>query len=285
VTKNALGSVAATALILWLHAGLAKEARWYTATAGGAVAVICLLLSRSSTSGMAASFAAVLLLLLYSPHAIRRHSRLLVAVCLAVLVMYFLAMLQLVPAFDFMLAPVSMATGKDQSFTGRTTIWEVLYQHIRLRPYLGNGYGAYWTGKNPLAESYAMVKRTYFYPTEGHNGYLDVLNDLGAVGEICLVGYLAGYLRQSMRLLAVGSNQGMLYLALFFQQLIINLSESSWLNGLRWEFAIMTLATFAMARELAQQSLNGSWAARASYRLDPRLRHNVRIGSNPDLAH
>jgi O-antigen ligase len=95
----------------------------------------------------------------------------------------------------------------------------------------------------------------YFYPTEAHNGYLDIINDLGILGAIVLVGYLVVYVRQALQLFAVERTQGALYLSVVFEQLIANLSESRWLNVLCIEFVIMTLCTVSIARGLLDERL------------------------------
>ena len=59
--KNGLGSLAAIALILWLHALLSKEKPWWLAGLGIAVSLICLVRSRSSSSIMGAAFACPLM--------------------------------------------------------------------------------------------------------------------------------------------------------------------------------------------------------------------------------
>jgi O-antigen ligase len=131
-------------------------------------------------------------------------------------------------------------------------------EHIAQSPFLGSGYGAYWVGSVFSSPSYEMIRRLNFYPTEGHNGYLDVINDLGMVGGFVLLGYLLTYLRQALRLYATVRTQGALYLALMFQQLVANLSESRWFNVLSIEFVIVTLATVSMGRILMQQRQNRS---------------------------
>jgi hypothetical protein len=91
----------------------------------------------------------------------------------------------------------------------------------------------------------------YFYPTESHNGYLEVANDLGFVGLACLIGYLIVFVRQSLQLMKVDRAQGALYLAFFFQQAVANLSESYWLAiNAGYVFIFMTLLTISMSRSL-----------------------------------
>ena len=59
------------------------------------------------------------------------------------------------------------------------------------------------------------------------------MNDLGFVGLICLLGYLTVYVRQSLQLFRSDRPQGALYLALFFQQAMTNLSETA--GSRQWE--------------------------------------------------
>lgn len=248
--KNALGGLAATAFILWWHAWLCRETPPWITVLGAVISGTCLLHSRSSTSIMATAFGCILLLMmLRSPPGLRRYIPYFIALFVVALLLYSLAVLKLVPGSDLLLSPITALTGKDQTFSGRTAIWAVLNEHIALRPLLGSGYGAYWL-ESPGSPSMIMLQRVYFYPTEGHNGYLDVINDLGALGGVCLLGYLVCFLRQGLRILKAIPGQGALYLTLLFVQMIGNLSESRWFNALDFSFIIMTTATFAMARTL-----------------------------------
>jgi len=254
--KNGLGSISGIALLFWCHAWLSNESRRLFILPCAALAAICLVGSRSSTSLMATVFAVfLLLLLLRSPTGLRRYMPYVVGVFLIALLVYSLTILQVVPGLEFLLQPITAMTGKDLTFSGRTAIWQVVIDHIRQNPFWGSGYGAYWTGAVPWSPSYETVRRLYFYPTEAHSGYLDIINDLGTLGGVILVGYLIVYVRQALRLFAIERTQGALYLSLFFEQLIANLSESRWLNVLCIEFVIMTLCTVAIARSLLDERL------------------------------
>lgn len=256
--KNGLGALSGIALILWFHAWLAREVRLLPALAGGAVAVTCLVLSRSSTSLAATAFVMLfLVMLMRSPHGLRPYVPYLISMLLAALLVYALAILNLIPGLGTLMAPVTLLTDKDASLTGRTEIWAILAEHIRYHPFLGTGYGAYWTGTPvPGSQSYEFVWRMRsFYPGSAHNGYLEIVNDLGWVGLACLIAYVITHVRQCMRLLEIGRHQGALYLALFFQQAITNLSETHWFSVLSVDFVIMTLATTALARALLEQQL------------------------------
>jgi exopolysaccharide production protein ExoQ len=256
--KNGLGALSCIALIFWFHAWLTREVKLLPALAGGAIAITCLALSRSSTSLAATVFVmAFLVMLLRSPHGLRPYMPYLVGLLVAILLIYALAILNLIPGLGTLMAPITLLTGKDMSLTGRTEIWAILSEHIRYHPFLGTGYGAYWTA-GPVAgtESYEFMWRMdSFYPGSAHNGYLEIVNDLGWGGLVCLFAYIITHVRQSLQLLGIDRNQGTLYLALFFQQAITNLSETHWFSVLSVDFVIMTLATMALARGLLEHRL------------------------------
>ena len=72
--------------------------------------------------------------------------------------------------------------GKDFTFTGRTTIWKAAWPILSESKYLGFGYSGFFTDSpnSPSLEFYSRFEY-YFAPTL-HNGYLEVLSQLGFVG-------------------------------------------------------------------------------------------------------
>lgn len=265
--KNALGDLACIGMIFWLHAWLSREAHALPALAGLAVAAACLLLSRSSTSLVATGFTLLFLtLLLRSPQALRRFMPWIVALFVATLLAYTLVLLRILPGMYTLLSPIGALTGKDLTFTGRTEIWDIMFEHIRLHPWLGAGYGAYWTSTGQESPSFEFVVKLGFDPASAHNGYLDVLNELGGLGLAVLFGYLAVFVAQALRLMHPDRTQAALFLALFLQQAITNLAESRWFSPLSVDFVVMTLATAALARALIEQRLRAAAPGRAAPR-------------------
>ncbi len=253
--KNGLGALACLAMIFWVHAWLAREVKPLPALFGISVAATCLVFSRSSTS-LAATIVVIFLMivLMRLPYFLRPVKKYLVSILVAIILIYSLAMLNLVPGSETLLQPIVALTGKDMTFTGRSTIWAIMADHISWRPKLGSGFAAYWTPVHPPGkESYVFIEQMYgFYPGSAHNGYLEILNDLGWVGMLLFLAYIITYIRQSLQLHAIDLNQSMLYLALFFQQAITNLSESHWFNVLSVDFVIMAFATIALGRSLLE---------------------------------
>jgi O-antigen ligase len=256
--KNGLGALASITLVLWVHAGLTREVKRPMAWAGAILAAGCLALSRSSTS-MATSVVVLsfLWLALRSPQSLRRYLPHLVVALVLILLVYALAILDLLPGLKSVIGAITALANKDATLTGRTEIWAILSEHIRQHPLLGTGYGAYWTsGPIPGTDSYEFMWRMRsFYPGSAHNGYLEILNDLGWVGLSCLLGYLVTQIRQSLQFLRIEPDQAILYLALFFQQAITNFSESRWFSVLSVDFVLMTLTTTALARGLLERRM------------------------------
>jgi O-antigen ligase len=255
--KNPFGQLATFGLIFWLHAGLSRQVKFWQALLGSVLAFSCVLLSRSSTSLIASVVVSLFLLMaLRSPVGLRRYMPFLVILLAAAVLAYAFAVLNLIPGTSMLLDPITAITGKDTTFSNRSEIWRIIRAHIQLSPVLGSGYGAYWVGLVPSSPSYTFLGQMYFYPTESHNGYLEIVNDLGYIGLTCLSGFLIVYIRQSLQLINVDRSQGILFLGLFFQQAIVNLSESCWLMiNSGFVFAIMTLAVFALARGLLDHNL------------------------------
>ena len=256
--KNGLGALACFGMIFWFHAWLSREVKSRSALIGGSIAAICLVFSRSSTSMLATLVVMMLLvMLLRMPPHLRWIRPFLVSMMSVLVLVYAIAILKIVPGLSFILDPIVALTGKNMTFSGRSEIWAIIADHIKLHPMMGTGYAAYWTPQPILGKpSYEFIVRMQgFYPGESHNGYLDVINDLGWVGMACLLAYIFTYIRQSLQLLEIDSNQGALYLALFFQQAITNLSEAHWFNVQSVDFVFMMLATMAMARNLLEYRL------------------------------
>jgi O-antigen ligase len=257
--KNTYGHAAAITILLWTHGWLAREIRFRWFALGMAVSVTSLVLSHSSTSMFAViCVIPFLLLVLRGPKSRPRVMALVTSIFVLVILLYSLAVLNVFPSLGVLLEPVTAITGKDLTFSGRTQIWEVVREHITERPLLGSGFGAYWIGPVATSPSYVFLKNSDFYPGDSHNGYLEIINDLGYVGLICLLGYLLVMLRQALALRRHDFVQATLYLGLLFEELVTNLTESDWFFTGSFAFVVMTLVTFAQARAAAEQRLRAA---------------------------
>jgi exopolysaccharide production protein ExoQ len=263
ITKNQFGMTASLAIIICVNRWLAGEQRASWAIAGTAVSVVCLILSRSNTSLFATLLATLFMVLVVRVPMVRQQFTTPLAVGIgATLLVYELAIQNVIPGAYTLLSPIMSLTGKDATLSARTDIWDIIKEHIQAAPYLGTGYGAYWVGAVRESPSYIFVYKMYFYPTEAHNGYLDIINDLGYVGLSCLVAFLFLYVRQALQLMKTDRNQAALYLALLFQQMVLNMSESEWFSR-DSTFTILILAMMCLARAVHDSHRQASSAVSA----------------------
>lgn len=70
--------------------------------------------------------------------------------------------------------------GKDPSLTGRTGIWAYVDKAIWMKPWLGWGYYVFWEPTNPYSAN--ISKAIHWAVPNAHNGLLECLLDVGAVG-------------------------------------------------------------------------------------------------------
>lgn len=91
--------------------------------------------------------------------------------------------------FFLMPEAVFKALGKDPTLTGRTQIWESLLRLSDQRPWLGYGYKAFW-GPDSIPNQIVKKETNWDVPS-AHNGWLDLLVQLGWVGVILFGSCLA----------------------------------------------------------------------------------------------
>ncbi|MGB3512761.1 MAG: O-antigen ligase family protein [Microcoleaceae cyanobacterium] len=84
------------------------------------------------------------------------------------------------------------ALGKDITLTGRTPLWSYLFaEKIPKRPWLGYGFHGFWQpwrgADNPAANHISGELRMpsgsgYWNPPHSHNGFVEIILDLGLIG-------------------------------------------------------------------------------------------------------
>lgn len=77
------------------------------------------------------------------------------------------------------------ALGRGSTLSGRTEIWSAVARRVSERPLVGWGWGGVWRdGTEPTLSIWREARFEAFY---AHNGYLDVLLQVGAVGLVLLL--------------------------------------------------------------------------------------------------
>jgi O-antigen ligase len=128
------------------------------------------------------------------------------------------------------------ALGKDPSLTGRTDIWAGLLRQSAKHPLTGYGYGVFWTLDSVPANW--IRKETGWLVPSAHNGWLDILAQLGWIGVgLCALALVGPLLVAPFRFRQVRDGYwALVFLAIF---LMTTFSESFILerNGIVWALA------------------------------------------------
>ncbi|CAK0775095.1 exopolysaccharide production protein ExoQ [Gammaproteobacteria bacterium] len=120
---------------------------------------------------------------------------------------------------------VFAVVGRSSDLSGRTEIWRAVMVAIQQRPLLGYGFGGFWLPGNVAANHvWAVIQ---WGPPNAHNGWLDLVLQLGIVGvSVALVLWLISVWR-CLRLIITRQGNGVLYCAaLLACLLLISLTES-----------------------------------------------------------
>jgi exopolysaccharide production protein ExoQ len=113
-------------------------------------------------------------------------------------------------------ASYTASVGRDSTLTGRTEVWAAVLPSMQQQPLLGYGLGSFWTD----------ARRAFYDIPTAHNGYLDVLLELGAVGLALYTFWLLSCTRQLHRALAQDYDWASLGICFLLMSLFYNITES-----------------------------------------------------------
>jgi O-antigen ligase len=152
---------------------------------------------------------------------------------------------------------VLQATGRDMTLTGRTGLWKDLLDNAAKSPVLGVGFGAFWVGHIGYAmyplNNWSRVTPEW-RPGEGHNGFIDVYVDLGAIGVVLVLLIIGFAFAGAIDDLQNNFELGRLRLALLLSIVMNNLTESSLLKGTHslWFVFLLVAVNVPMATRRVQ---------------------------------
>ena len=169
------------------------------------------------------------------------------------------------------------ALGKDPSLTGRTEIWDSLMRKVADRPWTGYGYGAFWGRIGESAPADWVRKETGWTVPSAHNGWIDLLVQLGWPGAVLVGGLMAGTaLIAVLRSFGAGAREGwwgLGFLAAFF---VLSLSESILMahQGLPWVLFVAALTRAILPAPAASRAPDAAPLVekrRRAYQTGPRI--------------
>jgi exopolysaccharide production protein ExoQ len=133
-------------------------------------------------------------------------------------------------------AGFSSSLGRDSTLTGRTEVWAAVLPAMKRQPLLGYGFGSFWTDAR---------RQQYDIPT-AHNGYLDILLELGGMGLAFFTFWLLSCARQLHRGLAKNYEWAGLAICFLIMGVVYNCTESA-LNSLTdYMTAVVVLASLVV---------------------------------------
>ncbi|WP_460207774.1 O-antigen ligase family protein [Scytonema sp. NUACC21] len=179
--KNELGYMMAWSAGVFLHLGLSvKRYQWLMWLLCG-VSICLIILSRSTTSLMI--LLAMIILLPFYKLINQDNYKLRVIMITLVLMLLISSSIFITNNAEALIG----TSGKDLTFSGRSDLWELIIEKILERPLLGYGFYGFWAGPDA-----SNLKATHDWASNSHNGFLEMLLDLGFAGFLT---FIAGFSR------------------------------------------------------------------------------------------
>ncbi len=124
----------------------------------------------------------------------------------------------------FGISDISELIFHDTTFTGRTKIWAFAGYYINQAPFVGYGFGSFWgVGDATRALGEGFIAGLL----QAHNGYVDVVLEMGYVGLLLVTVLTIGLFLSILRLAGHDGLTGLLLLTCLLFVLLNNAMESS----------------------------------------------------------
>lgn len=255
-TKNDLGFLGALGVILWVVKADSYTVPWWATATGVGISALCIIKATSST-GIATAMLGVTVFLVMCRRYIDSPlwlTRLFAAISIIAIlgIHWFFIQESRLPQWAEIIGPFAALFGKGTDLTGRTEIWEYVFIEIQKHPFLGVGWGAFWLG--PGSASQPVLDQIPWIPFQAHNGYLDILNELGSVGMLIFIGMLLIHSAQLYRMLKVNQSQAACHIALLVIVLFSNFSESTLYKTVAFHHMLLIASSLWVSSSLYKAS-------------------------------
>jgi O-antigen ligase len=131
------------------------------------------------------------------------------------------------------------AMGRDTTLTGRTELWRQLLQ-VKVDPFFGSGFESFWLGER-VEKFWRMY---WWHPNQAHNGYLEILLNLGWIGLALLAAVIVSAMRHILRTFRSDPETARLGFALLVAALLYNVTEAAF-RGFHLVWIAFLLAVIA----------------------------------------
>ncbi len=246
-TKNELGRMMVVGGVVWAVRMFASE---ISRIRGTAIVVAFALVGYASGARTALGVAGLMVGVFVLVSLLSQRAEIWVPVKRLVITAMALSAVLLVTNLKLLLQVV----GADYSLTGRVNIWGAVWSAIRVQPWLGYGFNAFWRGiYGPSLEVWRVSHNT---PPHSHNGFLDLLLALGTVGLAVFLVAFAVTWRRALALLYHGEGSSRTFPLIFLSLLVLyNLTESGLTGTRSLQWIVFVAVAAAVARDMPARGL------------------------------
>ncbi|MFN6483404.1 MULTISPECIES: O-antigen ligase [unclassified Nostoc] len=244
--KNELGYMMAWSAGVFLHLALSiNRYRWLMWALCG-VSVCLILLSRSTTS-LTILLTMISLLPLYKFLKKTNYKLQVVMITSALMLLIIFSILLLNNA-----ETVVGTSGKDLTFNGRSDLWELVISKVLERPWLGYGFSGFWT-----SNAASKLRATYDWASNAHNGFLELLLELGFVGFLTFaVAFVRFFVMALTRIISVAKKPEDYWpMQMLVIIVIVNFSEARLLTP-SWNWLMYVTTSLSLTLEYQRNSKN-----------------------------
>lgn len=135
--------------------------------------------------------------------------------------------------------------GRESTLTGRTEIWADLFQVAMQRPIFGSGFGGFWTPATRIAHDIG----------EAHNGYLDVILDIGFVGVLLVSMFLLSSCWKAQKEMSSDFDWASLRICYLLMAAVHNITETSFNSLTSHLFALLLFLSVSSTVSSSQTSM------------------------------
>lgn len=264
--KNDFGYIGSLSVIFWVVLANLQKMKATTVLAGVGLGVLCVIKANSSTSIATTLLGLTVFFVLRRQHigSPLWSQRILLAVSAAALIglQYFFIHESRLPAWGEVIGPFAGLFGKSADLTGRTDIWIYVAIEIQKHLLLGVGYGAFWLG--PGSASQAIIDQLPWIPYQSHNGYLDILNELGVIGMALFLGMLIIHVWQLFKLVPINRQETAFHGTLLVIICFSNFSESTLFRGVNYPHILLMFSSISVSSTLYRHRASRQQAAKAT---------------------
>ena len=241
--KNNLGWLMAVSVLILIEAARSGAVHKLIGYPGAAIAMLCLVASRSATAIVVVCFGFAVLILVRS---------LKLAGSFRLVLLFFLLVITVAGSFfqDELLAALLNALGKSSTLTGRTRVWSALEPFIWSQPWAGYGYGAFWDAQVAAR----TLEHTAFAVGHAHNGFFDLALGLGLAGIIFYAAIVVATACRLYNFVLRGDQYAVLLLTLLSMIQVLGLSGRVVMepNSFYW-FLVVVAALYRPKRSAVAQ--------------------------------